>query len=124
MRVISASQPFGMLIGLFSAFKARLTIPAVNTATTLVFALRNRAGRATTAAKPNQAVPGNKTPAAMSGDAQPTIQRGGTALKSIAPVAVQGRNATFRVQQINHGNDNTAAAANHSPTAIRRLDGQ
>jgi len=88
-----------------------------------VFTLSNRAGSATTAAKPNQAVPGNRTPAATSGDAQPMMQRGGTALKSIEAIAAHSLTAALRVQQISHGNDNTAAAANHRPMASALFEG-
>jgi len=73
---------------------------------------------------PNQALPGNKTPAEVNGDAHPTMQRGGTAERTRVAVTAHGLRAGLEVQKIMHGNDNTAAAANHRPIASMLFEGQ
>jgi hypothetical protein len=73
---------------------------------------------------PNQALPGNKTPAATSGDAHPTMHRGGTAERRRAVVTAHGLKAGFGAHKGIHGNDNTAAAANHRPIASTLFEGQ
>jgi hypothetical protein len=73
---------------------------------------------------PNQALPGNKTPAEVNGDAHPTMQRGGTAERTRFAATAHGLRAGLRVQKTTHGNDNNAAAANHRPRASTLLEGQ
>jgi hypothetical protein len=84
----------------------------------------NNPGSATTAAMPNQVLPGNKTPAEVNGDAHPTMQRGGTAERTRAAVTAHGLRVGLGVQKTTHGNDNTVAAANHRPIASTLFAGQ
>ena len=76
------------------------------------------------AAIPNQAEFGNSTPADSNGDAQPMMQRGGTAVSATALATVHGRRDSRRVQQIIQGTDKSAEAAVHMKTASASLDGQ
>jgi hypothetical protein len=73
---------------------------------------------------PSQAEFGNSTPADSNGDAQPIMQKGGTAASATAMAAVHGLRDSIRVQQKNQGSDRSAAAAIHIKTALASLDGQ
>src|SRR6266508_3872579 len=84
----------------------------------------DKPARARTAARPSQPVLGNNTPAAISGDAQPTMHIGGTAVIAIAIAAVHGRSDSCRVQHSTQGKDRMPAAASHMRTAPVSLDGQ
>src|SRR5579863_9015249 len=99
MRVISASQPLGGFRGFAATLRRRLATAAERTAGARVLSLRRKPGKARTAASPSQAELGNRTPAARSGDAHPTIQSGGTAVSTTDNAAVHGRIDLCRVQQ-------------------------
>src|SRR5262245_26131206 len=124
MWVVCASQPFGALTGFPATFRTMLAVTAMTRVRVLVVLRSNNPGSIATAATPNQAEPGNRMPAETSGDAQPTIHKGGIADRSKAAVVAHGTNARFRVQHRHHGSDKTAVAASHRAAPSALLAGQ
>ena len=79
---------------------------------------------AAVATNPSQAVPGKSTTAATRGEAQPMMQRGGTALAVRAAFVSQGRKASRLVHRRNHGRLRHAAAASQRTTPYSPFVGQ
>src|SRR5215471_16589902 len=105
-------------------FRSKDTEATVIAARTRVRRARRSAGRAIVAITPSHREFGKSTPADTSGDAQPTIQSGGTTLKVIAAAAAHGRSAFRRVQQIAQGSASTSEDTSHTANAPAPIDGQ